>query len=393
MKFFGKHGQGGAAVAAVIIVIALFMVLYILLIPPEERQQLLDTEQTSSQKISSAAPEKIELLAESPGLLTPTTESAIIHSIPSVNIFMKIEPKITKLSDKLLVSKSIFSETSPRLRFATPDLDETKKVTLFFSVGKAEGELKIKVNGNTMFSDEIKSAGVQIIEIAGSFLRENNELEFSVSSGFLAKNKYELSDIGIKQEFERSNVEEIRTFTMASQEIQALTGVRLRYFQICNSPMQSEFTELDVLLNNRRVFSSEIRCVTTEEQIELDPNLLATGMNELVFRLEEGDFSFNQIKVETETREVDRPTYFFTLSGRQFDEIQSGAETITLQLLLEQRGSKQARFLINNNDLMMQTDKNIFERDLKDFVVQGTNFIRIIPVNSFNVVGLKVILE
>lgn len=393
MKFSGKRGQGGAAVATIIIVIALFMVLYILLIPPEERQELLDTDQTSQQKTSRTSTEKIELLAESPGLLTPTTESATVHSIPSVNIFLKVEPRISKLSDKLLVSKSLFSDASPRLRFAAPDLDETKKVTIFFSVDKADGELRIRVNNNMVFSDEIKSAGIQVIEIARSYLQENNEIEFRVSSGFLASNKYEISEIGIKQEFERSNIEEERTFTLASQEVQSLTRARLKYFQICNSPLQNEFTELDILLNNRRIFSSEIRCLTTEEQMEIDQDLLAPGLNELKFRLEEGDFSFNQIKVETETRELDRPTYFFTLSGRQFDEIQSGEKIMTLELLLEQRGSKQAKFLINNNELLMQTDRNIFERDLKDFVVQGTNFIKITPVNSFNVVGLKVILE
>jgi len=98
----------GAAVAILLIVIALFMTFYILFIPPEDRNQLLQINQTNTSEGSSVG--QVELLAESPGWVTPTAESATIHGIPSVNVFLKSEPKIINLAQSLVVEKSVFSK-------------------------------------------------------------------------------------------------------------------------------------------------------------------------------------------------------------------------------------------------------------------------------------------
>src|SRR3989338_3182733 len=186
----------GAAVAILIIVIALFMTFYILFIPPEERSKLLQQDTTSTET-GTSTPAKIELLAESPGLVTPTTESATIHRIPSVNVFLKDEPKIISLAQSLVVSKGLFSRSTPQLKFQTKVLDETTK----------------------------------------SFLKQDNSLELSVSSpgfAFWSVNKYSLKELGVKQEFERKNNEESRAFVMSSEEKNNLKSVKLKYTQQCN---------------------------------------------------------------------------------------------------------------------------------------------------------------
>ena len=389
---------GGTQVAVIIIIIALFMTLYVLFIPPKERGELLGTNQTSTGSFGTSSEGKLELLAESPGLLTPTTETATVHRISSVNIFLKVEPKIISLAQNLLVSNGLFSKSSPKVKFRTESLDETTKVTLFFSVeGESSGELRVKVNGNIIYTEEITASGVKIIEIAKSYLKKDNELELSVSSPtilFWKTNKYNLNDVGIKQEFERKNTEEHRSFFMPSEEKSNLVNAKLKYFQVCNEPLINEVTDLDILLNEEKAYSAKIRCITTEDEIEIDPSLILAGSNVLTFRLEEGDFSFNQISLEAESREMDRPTYFFSLTQSQYNDIQSGERTINLHLLLEQSSQlKNARLLINSNEILMQTDRNTFDRDLKDYVLEGTNFIKVIPINSFNMVGLKVTLE
>ena len=62
-------------------------------------------------------------------------------------------------------------------------------------------------------------------------------------------------------------------------------------------------------------------------------------------------------------------------------------------LLDTTKNTKNARILINSNEVLMQTDRNVFDKNLRDYILEGTNFIKIIPVNSFNIVGLKVTLE
>ncbi|MBI2148408.1 hypothetical protein HYU23_01910 [Candidatus Woesearchaeota archaeon] len=392
-----KAQREGTAVAILLIVIALFMTLYILFIPPQERNQLLQKDTTET-GVEGGLPPKVELLAESPGLVTPTTESATVHRIPSVNVFLKEEPKLITLAQNLFVSKGLFSKSFANLKFQTRDLDETTKLTLFFSVDQTTGgELRFKVNGNTVYAEEIKTPGVKIIEVAKSFLQDDNKLEISVSSpgvAFWKTNKYNLKDVGVKQEFERRNNEESRTFVIPAQEKNNLKSVKIKYTQVCNFPMVKETTHLDILVNEQRAHEAEIRCITTDDEFEIDPDLIIAGTNTITFRLEKGDFSFNLIKLETETRTSERPTFYFSLNQDQFNAIKNGKRNINLHMLLEQnRKQKNSRILINSNEILMQTDRNTFDKDLRDYVLEGTNFIKIIPVNSFNIVGLKVTLE
>lgn len=385
----------GQQVMVIIIVIALFMVLYILFIPPEERERLLETNKTAG-LVGTLEDGKLELLAESPGMLTPTTEAATIHRISPVNLILKTEPEISMLAQNLLISNGLFSKSAPTLRFRTENLEEAVKVTLFFSVEKSLGELRVKLNDNTVYTEEV-SSGIKIIEIPKSVLQKDNEILFNVASPgifFWKVNKYELKDVGVKQEFEKANTQEERTFVITSEEKGSLTRARLKYFQICNSPSPKELVSLDIFLNDQRIHAAELKCVSTQEEIELDPELLQSGTNILKFRIEEGDFSFAQLSVETESTELDRPTYFFSFSQRQFNDILSGQRKATMHVLMEKsRQNRIAKFLINNNELIMETDKSTFDVDLRDYVAEGTNFIKIVPINSFNMIGLKVTLE
>ena len=65
----------------------------------------------------------------------------------------------------------------------------------------------------------------------------------------------------------------------------------------------------------------------------------------------------------------------------------------SIRLLEQNRNVKNARLQINSNEVLMKTDRGTFDLDLKDYVLEGTNFVKILPVNSFDIVGLKVTLE
>lgn len=395
--FKSKKGQReGAAVAILIIVIALFMTFYILFIPPEERNQLLQTGNLKETG-NGLNPGQIELLAESPGLVTPTTESAAIHRLPSVNVFLKEEPQIISLAQTLSVGKGLFTTSSPQLKFQTKDLDQTTKVTIFFSVEQSSGELRVKINGNTVYSEEVKTPGIKIVEIAKSFLQNDNILDISVSSPGLAfwqTNKYSLKDLGIKQEFERKNNQESRTFVIESKEKTNLKSAKLFYTQQCNFPLAKETTHLEILLNDQRVHQAEIKCVTTDDEFDIDSDLVYSGTNTLTFSLEGGDFSFNQLRLQTTSKTSEKPTYYFSLNQNELNAISSGQRILNLHLLLDANlVNKNAKLTINNNDVIMKTTRNTFDVNLRDYVLEGTNFIKIVPINSFNIVGLKVDLE
>ena len=393
-----KRAEGGGNVAVILVVIAIFMVLYLLFVSPEERQRILQSDNSSDLQGSNTGTIKgLELLAESPGEVNPTKEFAAVHRMSSVNIFLKEEPVIKDLASSIQVVKSLFSSTTPKLRFRTESLTETKRVYLFFSNSQASGELRIKINGNTIYGEEIKTAGISLVEIPLLYLKRDNEIELSVSSpgiAFWQTNKYDLKNIGIKQEFERKNVEETRTFTLTDKEASSLKSLKLKYTQQCNTQLANGVTRFEIFINDERAHSADIRCITTEEEIDLDPTLVKKGANTMTFRLEKGDFSFHLLKIETQSSESQRPTYFFSISENQFSDIKAGTRSIKLKMLLNRIGVlKNARILINNHEILLQTDKSSFERNLKDYIIEGTNFIRIVPISSFNIVGLKVTVE
>lgn len=392
--FNDKRAAGdGSNVAVIIIIIALFMVLYLLFVPPEVRDELLGESSTSGSSSSSSS-ERKELLAESPGILYPTKTQVGVHDIANMNLFLKTQPKLIDLAQNLNVKASLFSRSSPRIRFSISSLSDTIKANLFFNVAKFDGELRIKVNGNTIYTEEITSPGIKIIEIPKSYLQNNNEVEFSVSSGFFSSNVYVLENIGVKQEFQFKNSEELRTFVLSESERRNLESATISYKQYCNEPLENSLTKFQIFLNHKSAFEKQVSCLNIDESANIDPKLFVEGSNTLSFNVGDGSFIFSDIELRTKSKEADFPSYSFTISPETYDKIKNNEIKINLKFLLDNNQfNKNARLQINNNEYIMRTDSNEFTLDLKEYIIQGTNFLKIIPTNTFNLAGLKVVLE
>ena len=351
-----KKGKDGSSVAVVVLVIAFFMVLYILFIPPEEREELLGLSQNNSSTTSVSGLPRIELFAESPGTVSPSRDFGTKHSIPSLNLFVKTEPKLDKLAESIVVKKGLFTRSSPILKFRTDELPDTSRASLNFYIREASGELRIKLNNQIIYSEEVKTVGAKLIDINKNLLKDQNELEFSVSSGFFTVNTYALEDVILKQEYERINSKEERSFVISEEELKGLSKAVLSYTQVCNENLNTDSTQLDININDLRASSQNIKCVTTNQDMDVDLRLLRPGKNTIVFTLEEGDFSFNQITLETVSKESKFLTYQFNIPSNEFNKIESGERRAILDVFLSQeRRDKNARFVLNNNDLFMKT--------------------------------------
>lgn len=390
-----KRGEEyeGKAIATIVLIIAFLTVLYLIFIPPESREELLYGE---ANETTEALEEKEELLVESPGWVTPISEYGTRAEIPSVNLFVKSEPKIKSLATSLDIYNSLFSKSSPTLRFALDDLTDLKKATLFFSVSSPKGILLIEINGNNFFSEKIEYSGVKVIEIPTTYLLKSNVIKLSVSSPGLAfwrTNKYLISDLGIKQEYELINSKESRTFIITEVEKDSAEEVALDYYLYCNTPPRKGIANLRIYLNSKEIFNGEIKCISTVQSLEIDPNLLNIGSNELLFVLDEGDFSLNQMNLEILSSNIRYPSYYFTLSKSQADLINENKKEVILKLILENdRKQKNAKIMINNNAIYMKTKEGEYAHTISSYIDQGTNFLQIEPGNSFNIVGLKVLL-
>ncbi len=396
---FKKGEYEGRAMAVILISLAAFIILYVLLLPPDARDDLLGTNSTYQYDRDGARidGEFRELLAASPGLVTPEKEFGTSHNIGSINLFLKTEPEIIKLANSLSISKSLISSASPKLNFDLESSTDLDKVNLFFTIAnEPEGILKIKINGREFYSEEA-SRGVRIIPVPITYLQERNTIEMSVSHpgiAFWKKNDYQLQEIGVKEEFERINTKEERRFTISQREKKLLDEAKLTFYQFCNSPLVSDSAELRVLMNDKEIFRGQIRCMSTRHTVSIPTELLTAGNNNLIFTLDEGDFSFNEIDVETKSEGDDFLTYIFQVSHSEYNRIRDGSDDVILELLLDSSTkNKNAVIRVNSGDIFMRTTSENYEADITAFVDQGSNFIRIQPTTSFKINGLKVLIQ
>ncbi len=391
-----KKGQSvdGRYIAVLVILIAFFIVLYVLFVPPEQRNELLNQNIAGVSPGTATTAGGEELLAVSPGDLAPRKDTGQEHQMSAVNIFVKITPKIITLAQNLVVKSGWFSQQKPSVTF---DVDESsmKKANFFFVVAEpSDGDLMVSLNGNTFFSGHL-DVGAQIIEIPLSLVKAHNVLELKVSGpglAFWATNKYALKDVGVKLEFERINAEESRSFTLTDKERNNLLSSKLTYFQICNEPLKEQTAKLKMYANDKNIFDGLIRCINIRQSVNIDTSILHSGQNSIRFLLEQGDFSLNELAVMTDSREAEFPTYSFVVNQDHVRQIHSGKKVMLRMIFANANQAKTARVFVGDKNFIVNTAASAFEKDVTDFIAEGTNFVRIEPSNTFEVVSLRVVL-
>ncbi|MEK6835358.1 MAG: hypothetical protein AABX61_03790, partial [Nanoarchaeota archaeon] len=270
-----KSQTQAGSIAVLVILIALFMALYLLLLPAKDRAVLLGGSNLTSDNVNSTSKQTSEdiLLSQNPGLLKQFNKDTADHKIDAVSLFLRDEPQITDLATSTSITKSLFKEGSQELKFNTNDLSNLQKVTLFFLVNEGNGNLIITLNGIQMFNDEVN--GLQNIILPKDLLQENNKLVFKVSSpgiNIFGSNKYALTSLKVRQEFQLTNTKEERTLILSSNELDE--NAKLSFFLFCN---KATTTRLRLFLNNEEINNELLTCASSVKNIELDKELMKEG--------------------------------------------------------------------------------------------------------------------
>ena len=393
-----RKGQDNAtSVMTFIILVALFMVLYVLLLPPEDRANLLNGENSTKNTDNTGGSAAARmLLLESPGDVLPSQDNKITHDIDSVNLFVRTIPVITTLSSSITVSRSAFGRSDQTLVFDLEQLNNLKTASLSFFVDKPQGTLIIELNGNTVYKNRLNDPQPVIITLPSTSLRERNDLKIYTDSPgilFFRTNQYILKDIKLKQEFQNINSKESRTFSISPLEKEAIDSSRLDFFVFCNS-LSGDYTTFKADLNNKQLFSEILTCSGGERGVDIDPNLLIEGKNELLFVIEGGDFTVSNIELQNKLNTALFRSYAFDITKNEFDKIKGEDSRVFLRLAMTQKGtSKKATVWINDQKVTIDTTSDTFARDISDLILRGENIVKIVPVNEFTIVTLKVTLE
>ena len=378
----------GLNVSILIIVIGLFILAYIVLLPPEAREELLEVE-----GVEEIEGESTILLSESPGFVAPLEEDTVRHKIAPVSLFLRTEPFISYISDALYLERGLFRGKSHELTFSLDRLNDLERVDIFFFARNPKGVLHVKLNGEDIYANKIASSGIISINLPLRLLREVNHVELSVSFALFGYNHYSLESVKIRREYQDVNLKEERYFVISSYEYNHLKSAELNYFMYCDTFSETG-VKLKIRLNNELFRSTTIPCTSLENSFDIEISDLEEGKNSLSFEINEGDYSFNDIEVELELKEKTHPTYFFTLDEKSYESLIDEDSIAVLDLtFVDVSKLKKAQLFVNDKRIYLNTNRDTYSKDLSSSLKEGSNRLKIVPQNRFEIVTLEISLE
>jgi hypothetical protein len=382
-----RKGQSAGDIAVFIFLIAVFVVIYVLMVPPSTREELLGINSTTAVFDDNASiltqNSNGLLLSEVPGIVKPFDKGMSSHEMDDVAIYIKNEPKTTDLAAQLEVSNSLFGDKSQELSFTAEQLKDLKNVVVYVNVQEGQGSFSVQLNGKEIY-DNVLDLGIETIMLPINMLGEYNTIKFNVDKRIFGKNYYILKDIKVRQVYELQNTYEDRTFILNDNENG--NGV-LRYNIYCNAADKG--SALTISLNEETLAKEIIPCAATIKSVEVDKNDLQLGKNTFRFQIDKGDFLFSNVRFEVDSEEGGALKYEFPITKSEYESILAEQKDVKLEMQLGDDGK--ATIDINGN--LLNLDGDTYSRYISRFVEKGTNTIKIIPKNEFEIQKLEISLE
>ena len=428
-----KKGDAGTNIAALVLLIGLFILLFMLVIPQDLREELLPgtstgTSRRTDERDTFNGAEKV-LLSSFPGAVSAFENVATLKELTPALLYSRLEKETIDLSNTITLDKNLFTEVDRSFNFDLANINDIEKLELFMFVIKGEGDLRIELNGEIAFDNELDSSNIPL-RLPINELRNKNKLRFVSSRGFLSE-EYKLDEIKLIVTRKLENKVVVREFSITDKEKNGLDDVTLAYFVNCLS--LKEQGTLNVNLNNRLLFNDFVFCDSGLNVIDLSPDRVKSGLNRLEFKIDRGDYQLDDIEVELLIGEQDFPKYNFKIEDEDFDEstglcgrgfdrcikecdfdcrtdscfdrctddcefefdCRKNSEIILRLDFKEEREGKikRANIAINEETIAFDVVDSSYERDISPFINRGDNIIKIIPKTSFEIERLIVFLD
>ena len=379
--------------AVLVAVIAGLIILYILFLPDEERQALLENKTVSKNNEKNAEEEGV-LLSKFPGRLDEVQKIGD-KLIPNIFLFESTNAKELEKINPFIVRNGWFDKKAKSATFSIADLENTDNVILTFNAKTHDGILAIKLNSEVIFENQVETAAPQPIKLKRSLLRNENTLDFSVSSvgaKFWKTNEYSLEDMRIIGDItDKSKQESRNVFTLTGRDLFNIEEANLRFVPYCSNV--EEVGRLDISINNREVFSAVPVCDDPYKQ-PVPVGILNAGENKIIFKTEKGSYSVEQIKIEFQEKEVRTNVYFFEANQSTIDKINKNDKDAILKIeFVDDKENKRADLNINDRLSTIDQNERLFSKNINDFIKKGNNFIELRPRTRLDVVELSVKLE
>ena len=391
--FSSRKGQRDAGSAAnLIAMLGLFLILYILFVPPAERDLLLSGGTQPPGETPSDGALISYLINTQPGKLHYFFESDFEHPIPPFTLRESKYSNILYRDNSFVLRRSWFSNTGHEIKFSLPSVRDATGVKLTFDVtGNPKGNLMISLNGRLFFNRELSSGMVNPIDLPLEYLSSENVLEFLLSPAdivFWRPNNYQIADFVLAGDFiDPTNLENSHRFFLNDLEKNNLGEARLLFSPSCN---RHEVGKLSVLINGQTIYSAIPNC-NNLNNIHFLPNILQDE-NIITFVSTEGEYLISLGNIRTRITDKEQPTFYFEIPSSTYEKLRTQRQYIELELSLQDDEKfKEAYILVNSVKFFLNTRTNSHTRRIPfEVLEQGTNSIQIQPLNSFEVIRLRV---
>ena len=390
-KGYTKSAQAEVGAAFLLAVIAGAIIIFIVLMSPAERAELLGEKTSTTSSGITTTKTVLNLLTVSPGRIDFISQREIEHPLPAVNIFTRTEALSLAEKGRIYVKHSLFSEENSILRFTVEDLNQIKNVLLSLQPKNVEGNLIITLNGEEIFNSPLEEDFAPL-SISSSQLLAQNELIFSVSSpggAFWNTNEALLENVMIVGDLTSTeNQEALQRFLISETEKENLEQITLRFQPVCT---YGAVGRLVIMLNGREIYSSIPDCDIAFVPLEIVPEQIMSGENQLVFRSERGEYFISHILIRSELTDIEYPVYYFELSEDNYDKVNSNDYKLQIQAsFVETTSIKKGEFVFNGHVKNFETKKLTYAVDMSEDIVAGTNSLQLRPLRTLEIRELKV---
>ncbi len=401
---FAKKGQAAAGAAVLVFIIAGLLVLFILAIPAEDRAEILgeDVKSSSSSSSSSSSDsdsdEFEDLVAEeelfviSPGRIDYLAQKEVEHPLPAVSIFTTTDTTTIAEKNVAYAKKGVFSEEVSTFSFSLSDVENTENVLLGLHVDAVKGGLVVLLNDEEVFRSEVAVGPLAPISLPVNSLAEENVITIAaISPGLAFWRTHEIttSNLVVVADVTSFDSQSSKSlFLVSDTEKKNLDTVKLKFQPNC---VFSKVGKLTVSVNGNVVYQAVPDCGEVMVPLELDPDVIEEGENEVVFHTEEGTYLLSNVVVESDLKDVEFPTYFFDIEHEQFEDVQDEELRVRLQLdFVDVVVSKRGDVVFNGHVESFDTKEVQLTFDLSEDIVQGVNALKIKPKKTLEVRELRV---
>ena len=392
-----KGMEGGAAVF--VFVMAAFLMLYILVASDDlnvgntAHNNNYDSDYSKNKDYSIV---KKVLVEESPGPLTDEGRTEYEYTIPSVSLFKTTDAEVIKKENSFSVKNGWFSKKSKIINFYVEDAKVIDNLLLTFNAIERKGILTVRVNGDVVFENKITKVSSDPIMLPSYKLKDGeNKLEIFTSSvglKFWSVNTYNLENVVIYADVtDISRRVTNNVFNIPSSRISIETAY-LKFVPECDI---GNVGKLKVTLNGKELFYAVPDCGSLNSILLNSAEDLRSGSNTLIFETDAGSYLVDRIKVKTELREKQYPTYYFNIGKDEWDDIRDKdyIANMTVKFIVPEDHYNDIKISVNGDHIGIFSRDEEFSEIIDRYLVEGNNYIRLIPEDDVDIVDFKVKIE